>query len=239
MLLVQPWPGRSLQERCIPTLPKFVTLKQPDTILIPYLSSTMNLTLPPACPALGLYGDYDWSNSSFALYTLVSTDNERMQQIANALDAEWYENQGNQGSHLVRVAPVYNFSNKTLSDILGAHVKLHKLAPGQSKSQYGVLDLEWYPTAFIVVTAEDIDNRGLLFVFVVDEEGDDDEVAECKMDKFLFKQKDANRMLSTLIYDDDTAARAKEIYGYWRLVTHVEAILAFFFWYINASNEEM
>ncbi|CAD0107835.1 unnamed protein product [Aureobasidium uvarum] len=88
------------------------------------------------------------------------------------------------------------------------------MAPGQSDSQYDAKDLEWYPTAFIVVTAEDVDDTGLLFVYVDDETEDDDETAECRTDKFFFKQEDANMMLSSLVYDDDTCARSKEIYGY-------------------------
>ncbi|KAH0388058.1 hypothetical protein KCU92_g1352, partial [Aureobasidium melanogenum] len=176
--------------------------------------SPPDLTLPPSCPELADYGEYDWSNASFALYTIIETSDERMQQIATTLDAEWYEGQGNEGSHLVRVAPSHNFANKNLSDILEAHVKLDKVAPGQSESQYGAPDLQWYPTAFIVVTADDVDDKGLLLVYVDDEVEDDDEVAECKTDKFFFKQKDANSMLSSLVYDDDTCPRLKDIYGY-------------------------
>ncbi|KAH0009805.1 hypothetical protein KCU78_g10569, partial [Aureobasidium melanogenum] len=174
----------------------------------------MNLILSPTCPALGLYGDYSWDNASFALYTIIETNDERMQQIAKRLDEEWYEGQGNQGSHLVRVAPSHNFANKSLSNILEAHVKLDKVAPGQSESQYGAPELQWYPTAFIAVTADDVDDKGLLLVYVDDEVEDDDEVAECRTDKFFFKQKDANSMLSSLVYDDDTCPRLKDIYAY-------------------------
>lgn len=174
----------------------------------------MDLTLPPTYPGLGVYGEYSWSNASFALYTLISTSESRMQEIATTLDTEWYRGQGNEGSHLVRVAPIHNFANKSLSDILEAHVKLDKVAPGQGESQYGALDLEWYPTAFVVVTAENLDDKGLLLVYVDDEVDEDDEVREYKTDKFFFKQKDANSLLSSLAYDDDTAARSKDIYGY-------------------------
>ncbi|KAH0355698.1 hypothetical protein KCU83_g1824, partial [Aureobasidium melanogenum] len=137
-----------------------------------------------------------------------------MQEIATMLDAKWYEGQGNESSYLVRVAPSHNFANKNLSDILEAHVKLDKVAPGQSESQYGAPDLQWYPTAFIVVTAENLDDQGLLLVYVDDEVDEDDEVAKCRTDKFFFKQKDADLMLSSLVFDDETCARSKEIYEY-------------------------
>jgi hypothetical protein len=66
--------------------------------------------------------------------------------------------------------------------------------------------------------------RGLLFVYVDDEEeeedededgkDDKDETTEFPLDRFFSKLKDANSMLSNLIYDDDSAAGSKEIYGY-------------------------
>jgi hypothetical protein len=165
------------------------------------------------------YGKYSWSNASFALYSIIQSSKKSLEEIAAELDAEWYEEQGNEGSHLVRLAP--SPLHESLSDVLEAHAALHKVAPGQSTEQFGALDLEWYPTAFIVVTAEMLDEKGLLFVYVDEEvenedEGDDDKdnTTLFPIDKFFFKQKDANSMLSTLIYDDDSATQMKETYGY-------------------------
>jgi hypothetical protein len=171
-------------------------------------------------PNLAGYGKYSWSNASFALYSAIDMSKRSLEAIAADLDAKWYAEQGNEGSHLSRVAPFP--IHTSLIDILEAHAGLEKVVPGQSEEQHGALDLEWYPTAFVVVTAEVLDERGLLFVYVDDEvedEGGDDEVnqdetTQFPIDKFYFKQKDANVMLSTLIYDDDSAARMKEIYGY-------------------------
>jgi hypothetical protein len=67
-----------------------------------------------------------------------------------------------------------------------------------------------------------LDDEGLLLVYVDDEVKDEDgdgdvikdETTQFPIDKFFLKQKDANVMLSTLIYDDNSAARMKEIYGY-------------------------
>ena len=185
------------------------------------MSPSPDLTLPPTFPQLSGYGKYAWGDSSFALYSIIETSEQRLNDIAAALDAEWYEEQGFQGSHLVRVAP--SPRHKSLADILETHAALEKVAPGQSEDKFGALDLEWYPTAFIVVTAETLDNKGLLLVFVddegedeseEDEDGETDQTREFPLDKFFFKQKDAHSMLSTLMYDDDSAARAKEIYGY-------------------------
>jgi hypothetical protein len=181
-----------------------------------------DLAMPPTFTRLSGYGKYAWGDSSFALYSIIETSEERLKDIAAALDAEWYKEQGFQGSHLVRVAP--SPIHKSLADILETHAALEKVAPDQDEQKFGALDLEWYPTAFIVVTAETLDDKGLLFVYVDDEAGieddeqDDDKVedkiTEFPLGKFFFKQKDAHSMLSTLMYDDDSAARAKEIYGY-------------------------
>jgi hypothetical protein len=189
------------------------------------MSPLPDLTLPPTFPRLSGYGKYAWGDSSFSLYSIIETSEERLKDIAAALDAEWYEEQGFQGSHLVRVAP--SPIHKSLADILEVHANLEKVAPDQDEQKFGALDLEWYPTAFIVVTAETLEDRGLLFVFVDDESEDESEedgdndgdndgnkTTEFPLDKFFFEQKDAHSMLSTLMYDDDSAARAKEIYGY-------------------------
>jgi hypothetical protein len=65
---------------------------------------------------------------------------------------------------------------------------------------------------------EVVDERGLSFVYVDDEEDEDedgkddkDETTKFPLDKFFYKLKDANSLLSSLIYDDDSAARYKEI----------------------------
>lgn len=181
------------------------------------MSPSPDLTIPPTFSRLSGYGKYAWSESSFALYSIIETSEQRLEEIAAVLDAEWLEEQGNEGSHLVRVAP--SPFHKSLAEILETHAALEKVAPGQVEHQFGALDLEWYPTAFIVVTAEMPDDKGLLFVFVNDEAGiededEDEKTTEFPLDKFFFKQKDAHSMLSTLIYDDDSAARAKGIYGY-------------------------
>ena len=188
------------------------------------MSSSPDLTLPPTFPRLGGYGRYSWSNSSFALYSLLSTDQQHLENIAATLDAEWFAEQGYEGSHLVRVAP--SPSHNSLTDILDTHAELHKVAPGQSEDQYGAMDLEWYPCALIVITGEELDEKGLLFVFVDDglddeveeeeeeEEDRDEEKVRFATDKFFFKTKDAHSMLSSLMYDDESCARSKEMYGY-------------------------
>lgn len=169
-----------------------------------------DLTLPPTAPQLGNYDAYNWTDASFALYTLLQTNDEDLQALASQLEQEWQKNQGYTGSHLVRVAPTHNFENKTLQDVNEAHVSLleetakHiKYTGGNSKG-----DLEWFPTAFIVLTAEDIEKDGLLFVYA------DDEVDRCPLDKSYFKKQDAYMMLSSIAFGDEYCARSKEIYGF-------------------------
>jgi hypothetical protein len=84
--------------------------------------------------------------------------------------------------------------HNSLPEILETHAALDKVAPGQSEEQYGGLDLEWNPTVFIVVTAEMLDEKGLLVVYVDDEvddeDGEDDEdkdeATQLPIDKLFF-----------------------------------------------------
>jgi hypothetical protein len=157
------------------------------------------------------YGENSWSNASFTLYSVIDMSKRSLGEIAAGLDAKWIHEQGNEGSHPIRVAPLHT----SLIDIRETHAAMDKIAPGQSEADYGALDIEWCPTAFVVVTAKTLNDKGLLFVYVddeiEDEDGDDDvkkdENTQFPIDKFF-------SMLSTLIYDDDSAARTKEIYRY-------------------------
>jgi hypothetical protein len=103
------------------------------------MSPSPDLTLPPTYPYLAGYGAYSWSNASFALYSVIKTSSETLEEIAASLDEEWYEEQGNEGTHLIRVAsfPMHN----SLTDILEVHTALNEVAPGQSEERYGALDL--------------------------------------------------------------------------------------------------
>jgi hypothetical protein len=74
-------------------------------------------------------------------------------------------------------------------------------------------NLEWHPITFTIVMADLLDDKGLLFVYV-DDEVDDEEITEFPLDQFFSKLKDVNSFLSSLICDDDSAARLRETCGY-------------------------
>jgi hypothetical protein len=90
---------------------------------------------------------------------------------------------------------------ESLQDVVRAHVALNK-----GKSDDG--DLEWWPTAFVVVVRGDWRTKpgGLLFVFA-------DEGRNYAMDMFFFRVEDAYMMLSSLSSGDDDLARTKAVYG--------------------------
>lgn len=162
-----------------------------------------DLSLPTHAPELGQYGDYNWDDAAFAVYTVIG-DKIPLEDVASALEEQWLQ-QGNE-NHLVRPAePAAEF--KTLKDIVQAHIAMDKVE-SERKDGSAAGDLKWWPTAFIVIVREDWRTTpgGLLFVFANDDE-------DCEMDKFFFKLEDAYMMLSSLSFGDEELVRSKEIYG--------------------------
>jgi hypothetical protein len=164
-----------------------------------------DLSLPHQAPELGQYEDFVWDYAAFAVYTLLG-DKVPPQDVATALEKQWLD-QGNE-DHLARPAPTAEFN--TLHEVLQAHVALDKVMRERSHSERSdgntVGKLEWWPTAFVVVTQEDWRTKpnGLLFVF-------EDEEKDYEMDKFFFKLEDAYMMLSSLSFEE--LAQSKVIYG--------------------------
>ncbi|TKA82357.1 hypothetical protein B0A49_00098 [Cryomyces minteri] len=167
------------------------------------MANPPNLSLPPRAPELGVYRDKNWDDASFAMYTLIDISNDELQEICDIPDKQWMENQGGEGSHLVRVAPQHNFAGKTLKDILDYHVQLDRTDSPDGEEKY---ELDWYPTAFVVLTSQDWKSDGLLFVYA------DDEAEGCPLDKFFFLPKDSYMMLSSVAFGDETCTRSKEVY---------------------------
>ncbi|KAF2865811.1 hypothetical protein BDV95DRAFT_599500 [Massariosphaeria phaeospora] len=162
-----------------------------------------DLSLPPRAPTLGHYNDCNWDDAAFALYTLLA-DKVPLLAVASALEKQWLS-QGNE-THLVRpAAPVTAF--QTLRDVVQAHIALDKGKRARSDGG-AAADLEWWPTAFVVVVREDwdVEPGGLLFVFADEERG-------YAMDRFFFKVEDAYVMLSSLSFGDEEVARCKAVYG--------------------------
>ncbi|KAK5139278.1 hypothetical protein LTR04_003729 [Oleoguttula sp. CCFEE 6159] len=167
------------------------------------MANSPDLSLPPQAPELGMYCDKNWDDASFAVYTLVDVSEDELQEICDVPDNQLMENQGGEGSHLVRVAPQHNFAGKTLKDILDYHVQMDKSDFPADEDKYG---LDWFPTAFVVLTSQDWKSEGLLFVYV------DDEAEGCPLDKFFFLLEDSYMMLSSISFGDETCTRSKEIY---------------------------
>ncbi|KAI4694539.1 hypothetical protein J4E81_006758 [Alternaria sp. BMP 2799] len=155
-----------------------------------------DLSLPPQAPELGQCDDFNWNRAAFAVYTFV--DGVSLQDVASTLEKQWLE-QGNE-DHLVRPAPSTS-ELETLQEVLQAHIALDKGADSEAN------EIEWWPTAFIVVVRKDWkEPGGLLFVFADDEN-------DYKLDKFFFKVDDAYMMLSSLSFQDETEAGSKEVYA--------------------------
>jgi hypothetical protein len=99
---------------------------------------TLDLSLPPTCPALCAYGDFNWDQASFALYTLIDLSPGDLNELLSVLDKEWLEDSP---VPIVRTPRVHNLVGKTLRDVVQAHVDLNKktnpVSGGQAK---GVLN---------------------------------------------------------------------------------------------------
>ncbi|PLN84998.1 hypothetical protein BDW42DRAFT_191089 [Aspergillus taichungensis] len=171
-----------------------------------------DLSLPPTCPALCQYGDYNWDDASFALYTLIDLSVEDLERVLSTLNREWLEDNPNP---LVRTPETHNFAGKTLKDVVQAQVDLDKeVTPVSGGEAQG--NLGWYPTAFIVVTTRDWADSGLLMVFMDDtddDEGNKEDPEVRQMDQFFFSVDDAPLLLSSFSFGDLAFVDAKEQYA--------------------------
>jgi hypothetical protein len=81
-----------------------------------------SLSLPTKARELGQYGDCNWDDAVFVVYTLLG-NKVPVQNGASALENEWMEH-GNE-DHVARPAvPTAEF--ETLEEILKAHIALDK-----------------------------------------------------------------------------------------------------------------
>ncbi|GKZ21307.1 hypothetical protein AbraIFM66951_010094 [Aspergillus brasiliensis] len=166
------------------------------------MDAHLDLTLPPTCPELHQGSNANWDNASFALYSMVDLSSEDLDKLITALNQEWKQDMTDEAMDLVRTPTVYDFQGKSLRDVVQAHVELDKeLTP----SDYGGVegDIHWYPTAFVVVTAHEWKEKGVLLVYV------DVEEKECPLDKFFFHVDVANVMLSSLSFGEGGPSLSK------------------------------
>ncbi|KAE8154309.1 hypothetical protein BDV25DRAFT_136002 [Aspergillus avenaceus] len=173
---------------------------------------TLDISLPHTCPALCVYGDYNWDGASFALYSLVDLPPENLERLLSILNKDWLEDNP---TPIVRTPKTHNLARKTLKEVVQAQVDLDKeVTPTSGGEAKGTLG--WYPTAFIVVTTRHWADQGLLFVFMDDtddDEGDKKDPEERRMDKFFFGVDDAPLLLSSFSFGDLAFVDAKEQYG--------------------------
>ncbi|KAK8855432.1 choline transport protein [Apiospora arundinis] len=107
----------------------------------------------------GISTDY----ASFALYNMVSgVSPSRLEKIASIPQDEWeaYSIE----TQCVRPAqPTTDFAGRSLTDVVAAHVAMDKeLEPTDG----GAVNAGWHPSIFVVVTNEDIEDHGLMLVYV-------------------------------------------------------------------------
>lgn len=184
----------------------------------------LNLDLPPVNPELTkVLAEASCSNASFALYSLVpDIPPARLEEICNIPQDEWEEN--SMENQCVKPAqPTFDFSGKNLADVIAAHAAMDKeLVPTDG----GAADAGWWPHIFVVATNKDIEDHGLLLVYVDNpyhepengekkkEEGEGTEdgseagedAAEPEgptLKKFFFKPEDMSSILSGIALSDE------------------------------------
>lgn len=136
-----------------------------------------------------------------------------MQSIAIRLEKDWWEQYWEQGWHLIRLPPDRNFEGGSLRDVLEAHISFVENDPHETalatSDEYYAGDLDWFPTAFIVITSNYIETSPLLLVYA----DSHNERTDCPVDMFYFRAEDASSMLSSIRLGDSTCADSKEIYA--------------------------
>ncbi|PYH87692.1 hypothetical protein BO71DRAFT_366832 [Aspergillus ellipticus CBS 707.79] len=169
------------------------------------MDSPLDLTLPPTYPTLDQGADTNWDEAAFALYSMVALPPDELSNLLSTLNREWKQNMTDEAPPLVQTPAVYNFAGHSLREVVQAHTTLDKgFTPRDNGGAEG--NIQWYPTAFIVVTSRDWEDKGLLFTYA-------DEDHQFAMDRFFFKIEDAYLMLSSLNFGDETHSSCKENYG--------------------------
>ncbi|KAI1461695.1 hypothetical protein F4805DRAFT_476217 [Annulohypoxylon moriforme] len=166
------------------------------------MSPRLDFSLPAGAPELGKYGEYDWSEASFAVYSLVDLSDPQLEKVVDALTKESIDEGMEPG--LARLAkPTPHFNGKTLKEIVQAHITM--VESGADLENESGPTVKWYPPAFVVVVKEDWESDGgLLFVLA------DDEKKRCPMDKFFFKSDVAWLLLSGLLLGNEWLSDVKD-----------------------------
>ncbi|GLA93608.1 hypothetical protein AtubIFM57143_011206 [Aspergillus tubingensis] len=166
------------------------------------MDAHLDLILPSTCPELQQSSDANWDDASFALYSMIELSSEELEKLTTALNRDWKREMTDEAMPLVRTPTVYDFSGKSLRDVVQAHVELDKeFTPRDDGGAEG--DIHWYPTAFVVVTTREWEEKGLLLVYA------DVEEKKCPMDKFFFHIDNANILLSSLNFGDESPSSSK------------------------------
>ncbi|PLB43354.1 hypothetical protein P170DRAFT_441781 [Aspergillus steynii IBT 23096] len=179
---------------------------------------TLDLSLPATCPPLchPRYYECNQDLAAFALYTLVDIPESDLSKLLLFLNHEWCHGDDDIPP-IVRTPKTYNFTGKTLKDIVKAQTEMDMQMTPLTGAQANY-ELGWHPEAFLVVTTRDCvqPGKGLLLVFMDDydnefEQLDDPEVR--RMDKCFLPIEEAPMVLSSFQLTDMAFMDAKAQFG--------------------------
>ncbi|PLN83589.1 hypothetical protein BDW42DRAFT_192239 [Aspergillus taichungensis] len=157
-----------------------------------------DLSLPPTCPQLGAFENYNMDDAAFALNTLVDLPPSSLLELTTLLNSEWITSPD--VPPLVRLPDRYNFKGKPLRAVLDTHVHLDGDITPRDDNPDVEGDLRWFPSALIVVTDVNWATRGLLFVYLDDrdDEGEGLVPESRSLEKFFFRAQDASAFLGSV-----------------------------------------
>ncbi|PVH96062.1 hypothetical protein DM02DRAFT_570151 [Periconia macrospinosa] len=164
-------------------------------------TSTPNLDLPPFTPPLtSILDEASCDSASFALYNLVpGISPERLQEICNIPQDEW-EEYSMENQAVKPATPTADFAGKSLADVVAAHATMDKdLTPTDG----GAAEAGWWPHIFVVVTNENIEDHGLMLVYVDNPYAKPEDEEGPALKKFFFKPEKMGSILSGIALSGD------------------------------------
>ncbi|EKG18763.1 hypothetical protein MPH_03989 [Macrophomina phaseolina MS6] len=174
-------------------------------------TSSLDLSLPSHAPEL--LKDYcqtcTFEQGSFAIYTLVpGMSPARVDEIAAIPQANWEDIELE--TQLVQPAkPTPLFAGRPLFDVLQAHAAMD--IEVQPSEHGGASDVGWQPHCFVVITNDNLNDHGLLFVYA--DTAPDGEGRVAAVDKFFFKPEDMYVLLSGVVLGSHGFPTLKKFYA--------------------------
>jgi hypothetical protein len=161
------------------------------------MSTSHLVDLPQFAPEAAKLGEVrDSEMLPFALYTLADIPITDLENLAATLEEDEIIGTEPDAIHLTRLAPASRLQQKTLHDILNAHLQY---------CNTHMDELDYYPFAFLAAYDRDWEHRGIYLVHIDFEE-------PFEVTGFRIAPEDVPAAANTLRDDEDGAEQVREMY---------------------------